>query len=342
METVGDTTPFCSVSFRSRDPALRRHGRAFLIVGAHGLTLASRDEDETWTASVPMAANAPLVVDPIGLVQERLGTPFEVDEMMSVTQWEARLAVAAQYRCKAVFLVGDAAHQFYPAGAHAANTGIADAVDLGWKLAATVNGWGGPSLLESYECERRPVALFNRELSAMLEEVTRRFMRLSQWGASREQLAGVLEQDGYQIDDIGVHFGQRYDSSPVVCTEPGPAPMWDWRRITATTWPGGRAPSVRLCSGELLFDRLGHDLSLVDLTESGVGAALVEEANWRGVPMQHLRIDDPAVRACWERELVLVRPDHHVAWRSDLPPPEWAAVLARVTGRSDLVNAAWN
>jgi len=332
MDEIGETTQYCSVYFRSRDPVLRRYGPAFLTIGARGLTLASRDEREVWTASVPIPADAPLVADPIALVQERLGATFTVDEVVSIAQWEGSLAVASTYRRGSVFLVGDSAHQFYPAGAHGANTGIADAVDLGWKLAGTLQGWAGPRLLDSYEVERRPAALFSRELCANLVEVSRRFGRLSEAGATREQLAGVLEQDVHQIDNLGVHFGQRHDTSPVVCHELGTPPPWDWRRITATTWPGGRAPSVRLATGDLLFDQFGPGHTLVDLTGGAVGGPLVKEAIRRGIPMEHLVVDDPAVRSCWERDLVLVRPDHHVAWRDDLPPVDWDSVLDLVTG----------
>jgi 2-polyprenyl-6-methoxyphenol hydroxylase-like FAD-dependent oxidoreductase len=333
LEVDGPTTSHCSVYFRSRDPALRRYGRAFLTIGALGVNLVSRDEEHVWSASVPLPTDEPLPTDPMALIQDRLGCSFVVDEVMSVAQWEGSLAVATTYRRGPAFLAGDAAHQFYPAGAHGANTGIGDAMDLGWKLAALVAGWGGPTLLASYELERRPVALFNRELCADLVSVARRFGRLARAGASREQLAGVLEQEAHQIDGIGVHFGHRYSTSPVIWAEDGEAPPWQWRQITATTWPGSRAPSTRLATGAQLFDLLGTGFTLVDLSGRGTGEPLVKEAVRRGIPMTHLAVTDDAVRACWERDLVLVRPDHHVAWRDDDPAPDWDAVLDRVTGR---------
>jgi 2-polyprenyl-6-methoxyphenol hydroxylase-like FAD-dependent oxidoreductase len=359
LDEVGEPAHHRSVYFRSRDPVLRRHGRAFLTIAARGVTLASRDEDQIWTASMAVRPDDPPSADPIALLQERLGVSIAVDEVMSVGLWEGSLAVAAGFRRGAAFLAGDAAHQFHPAGGHGVNTGIADAVDLGWKLAATVNGWGGPALLDSYEAERRPVAAFNRELCADLVEVARRFARLSAAGASPEHLAGLLEQEAHQIDNAGVHFGHRYGQSPVICHEGGEPPPWSWRQITASTWPGGRAPSVRLASGEQLFDEFGDGFTLVDLSDRGIGEPLVKEALDRGIPMTHLVLDDAAVRGCWERDLVLVRPDQHVAWRDDLPPADWTAVLDRVTGSSvgaaglagegpgrqsarDHVNAGWN
>ncbi len=331
LDETGPRTAYCTVYFRSGDPTLRRHGSAFVTIAAEGLILISRDGTDLWSASLTVPPDFP-VTDPVSLARERLGVPFSVDETLGVTQCDGTLGVAAAYRKGSAFLVGDAAHPFSPVLDHGENTGIGDAVDLGWKLAAAVRGWGGPELLASYESERRPVALFGRELCAALVEVRQRFSRLAAAGMSREHLAGVLEQEIHQTDNLGVHFGQRYHGSPVVWREETEPPSWQWRRIVPTTWPGGRAPAVRLADGTELFDRFGHAFTLVDLSGQGTGAPLVAQATGRGIPMTYLPVDDPAVRACWERQLVLVRPDEHVAWRGDTTPADWGAVLDRVTG----------
>jgi 2-polyprenyl-6-methoxyphenol hydroxylase-like FAD-dependent oxidoreductase len=331
-DNASPPTRHCSMYFRSSDPALRRYGRAFVTIAARGLTLVSRDEDAAWTGSIPLPADEPFTADPVTVMRDRLGVDVRVDEVLSITQWEGLLSVSTAYRQGAVFLVGDAAHQFYPTGGHGANTGIADAVDLGWKLAAVLHGWGGSALLDSYEQERRPVALFNREMCANLLEVWRRFGRLASQGAGREYLDGFLSQETYQLDNLGVHFGYRYSRSPVISHEAGSAPVWRWREIVATTWPGSRAPSVRLAGGAQLFDRIGPGYTLVDLSGTGRGAPLVERARRRGMPMGHLAVDDAGVRAAWERDLVLVRPDQHVAWRGDRAPADWPAVLDLVCG----------
>src|SRR5690606_3651373 len=112
----------------------------------------------------PGARRCPVHPGSITLLRECLGTDFTVDEVRSVADWTGSLSVATSYRLGSIFLAGDSAHQFFPAGGHGANTGIADAVNLGWKLAAVVQGWGGEGLLDSYDAERRPVALFNREM----------------------------------------------------------------------------------------------------------------------------------------------------------------------------------
>lgn len=332
VDTLGPETVHCSIYFISRDPALRRYGRAFVTTSALGVNLISRDEADTWTASfaIPEGTTAPS--DPIAVVRERLGVDFTVDEVRNVSQWRGALAVARAYRKGSVFLAGDSAHHFYPVGGHGANTGIADAVDLGWKLAARVQGWGGPVLLDSYEMERRSVALFTREMCANLLEVHQRFRRLAQLGATRRQLAGFLDEEIYQLDNVGIHFGYRYAASPVICHENDDEPEWRWDRITPAVWPGLRVPSVRLTDGTQLFDRLGPGFTLIDLSDQAAGAALVEEASKRSIPVTHLRVDDAAVRACFDRTLVLVRPDQHVAWRGDRLPHDVGTLLTVVCG----------
>ncbi|WNZ07741.1 FAD-dependent monooxygenase [Streptomyces sp. 11x1] len=330
----GPSTRHCDVYFRSEDPALFRHGPSFLTITAGGATLVNRDGGRTWTGTFVLPEDTPEPEEPLAVVKERLGFDFAVDEVLNVAHWYGRLAVADSYRSGRVFLAGDSAHQFYPTGGHGANTGLGDACDLGWKLAATLSGWAGPGLLDSYEAERRPVALFNREMCANLLAVWMRFPQLAAAGAARPQLAAYLDKESFQIDNMGIHFGYRYTGSPVVRHEDAPEPDWQWQAIVPSTWPGGRAPNVRLTDGTPLFDRLSSGFTLVDLSGENRGKDLVEQARRGGFPVDLLTVDSAAVRAVWERDLVLVRPDHHVAWRGDEAPAsrEWGELLNQVTG----------
>lgn len=319
------------VFFRSTDPVLRRNGRFFLTIASRGLTLVSRDGDQLWTGTFPLLDPAQRDADPVAVLRERLGVELTVDEVLVVAHWEGRLAVADAYRAGPVFLAGDAAHQFFPTGGHGANTGIGDAVNLGWKLAAAVNGWGGEPLLDSYQAERRPVGLLNREFCGNLLDVWRRYPALAAAGAGRARLAAFLDRERYQINNTGVHFGDSYPDSPVVAGEGGNE-GWEWTRIVATTAPGWRLPSVRLGDGTELHDLLGPELTLLDGSASKEGTAIADEAAARGVPLTHLAVDDPHVRSVLGRRLVLVRPDQHVAWRGDGVPADPGGVLDRARG----------
>jgi len=331
-DEIGPVSQNTNVYFRSTDPRLLQHGRFFLAVSTLGLTLVARDGAGTWTGVFPRHDGKPFEGDPVPVLKRTLGIDFEIDEVISVADWENRLAVTKSFRAGSVFLAGDSAHQYFPSGGYGANTGIADAVDLGWKLAAVVGGWAEPGLLDSYEAERRPIALFNREMCFNLMEVWRRFMLLTVMRVSRAQLAGYINDLERVNNSIGIHFGYRYHLSPIVAHEDGPEPAWDPRRIVATTWPGGRPASVRLEDGRELFDQFGTGYTLVDLSDSGAGADLVAALEKRGLPIAHLHLQDPAVRKVWERDLVLVRPDQHVAWRGDESPADPAALIAKLTG----------
>lgn len=333
VSAASPPTRHCSLYFTSADPILRRHGPAFLTVTARGLNLVSRDGAQTWTASFRVEGDQP-IDDPVAVMWDRFGLEFAVDELLDVSYWQGSLRVADAYRAGPVFLAGDSAHQFYPVGGHGANTGIADAVDLGWKLAAVVSGWAGPGLLDSYEDERRPVALFNREMCANLMEAWRRFAQLSAFGANREQLAGFLDQEAYQLDNVGIHFSYRYGESQAVCAareDAGTPPPWHWGRVTPVPWPGGRLPSVRL-GGTSLYGLLGTGFTLVDLSVAGRGETFVKEAAARGIPLIRIGCDDPAVRSAWGCDLVLVRPDQHVAWIGSGVPWDAGSILDRLCG----------
>ncbi|MVO88519.1 2-polyprenyl-6-methoxyphenol hydroxylase [Streptomyces sp. p1417] len=343
VTTVGPETDHGDVYFRSSDPRLRPHGRYFLGISAGGATLVSRDEADTWTAFLPVLDDTGFERDPIGVLSRRLGTDITVEEVLQVTRWRGRMGVADRYREGRVFLAGDAAHEFYPMGGHGANTGLGDAVDLGWKLAAVLNGWGGPGLLDAYESERRPVAVFNREMCFNLLDVWQRFPQLANAGVPPSHLTGFLAQERYQIENTGIHFGYRYHSPLIPGTGPEPdaeggaasgesAPDWSWTGITPTTWPGGRPPSVRLQDGTPLFDLFHDGFTLVDFSGRELGREAATAAHKRGIPLHVLPVDDAHARRTWQRDLVLIRPDQHVAWRGTAPPESWYEVLDQVSG----------
>ena len=267
--------------------------------------------------------------------------PFE---LLVVRPWIGHCVVAESYQDKRVFLAGDAAHLNWPAGGFGMNTGIGDAVDLGWKLAAVLQRWGGTRLLQSYDLERKPVAMTNvREasemrtgfdtqvaFSAILEENSEQGQQ--QRAKAREAILRTRAKE-FKNDSPGIEFGYRYSQSPI-CIPDGPEPPEDDQgNYTPTTWPGARAPHVWLKDGRSTLDRFGKGFTLLVLSSKQTGiSAFTAAAKRAGLPLDVVALDEPPVRETYGRSLVLVRPDGHVAWRGDAIPDNPGAIVDHVRG----------
>ncbi len=300
-------------------------------------SLVAQDDDDTWTLHTILPEGADgAFADPAAILRAWAGRDFEF-EILVANSWSPHLVVAERFGAGRVYLAGDAVHQVIPTGGYGMNTGVADAVDLGWKLAATINGWAGPRLLESYEAERRPIALQNRPASRRHMDVRIRIAEL--FAAALAVAEPDYDAIGAEIARLGnaeneywgIEHGYRYEASPVICYDGSSPPPFDPLRVTPTTWPGARLPHVFLGDGSALYDHLGADLTLLSLDTSAAGFG--EAAAAAGVPLKVVSLRaEPALKVL-ERKLVLVRPDHHVAWRGDREPEDCRAVLERVTGR---------
>jgi 2-polyprenyl-6-methoxyphenol hydroxylase-like FAD-dependent oxidoreductase len=324
VDELGPAGHHLSVAFHY--PLPTEHAGPTMIV-AGDITLTRRYSTDAWVAQVPLAGDEAAATDPARLLRERLGIDVEGPDLLGVTQWDDGLGVAGHLRRGTTFLAGQSAHRFHPPSSRV-DTCVGDAVDLGWKLAAAVQGWAGPALLASYEDERRQQALVDRELLVRGLETRRRFGRLASAGASADFLARFVHEEPPQLDPAGTVCSGSYPRSPVLWQErPLVRPGRRGVRL------GRRPPAVRLAGGEPLLDRLGPQFTLVDLTDRAAGRSLVAAAEGRGVPMTYFGLADAEVRASWSSRLVLIRPDQHVAWHADRTPPDWEAVLDVVTGR---------
>jgi FAD binding domain/Aromatic-ring hydroxylase, C-terminal len=254
-----------------------------------------------------------------------------------------RRMVADRYGQGRVFIAGDAAHVMPPNGGLGMNTGIGDAADLGWKLAAMHHGWGGAHLLASYEAERRPVGV------RQCDEAMRNFERYG----TRRAVPGVLDEteQGAKVraelgrrlssgnrlaweNPLHTHLGYRYDGSPL-CVPDGrpPAEPEDARDYRQSSHPGGRAPHAWLADGRSTLDLFGRGFTLLRFGRAPLDLApLARAAMERGVPLEIVSLDDPGISALYERRLVLVRPDGHVAWRGDRLPDDAPELIDRVRG----------
>jgi 2-polyprenyl-6-methoxyphenol hydroxylase-like FAD-dependent oxidoreductase len=272
------------------------------------------------------------------LLYRAVGRPFAF-ELLNASHWESRKLVAETFRKGRVFLAGDAAHQNNPTGGFGMNTGLGDAMDLAWKLTAAVQGWGTDTLLQSYDAERRPISVRNVEEATRNFNLPKRYRfgpHIAEDGAAGDADRQAFKQSLYEADVMrhhdtdGIAMGYRYDPSPIVLPDGTPAPPDQVRGYTPTARPGHRAPHVWLSDGVSLLDKFGDGFVLLDF--GGDPSALVAAARERGVPLRVEKIDNAEARALYERKLVLVRPDGHVAWRGDAVPPDAVAVIDTVRG----------
>jgi 2-polyprenyl-6-methoxyphenol hydroxylase-like FAD-dependent oxidoreductase len=265
-------------------------------------------------------------------------------EIISVRRWTARNVVAEKYNVGAVFLAGDAAHLNHPASGLGLNTGLGDAVDLGWKLDAALAGWGGPGLLPSYEIERRPVGKRNVG-HADVSHATDRNQRPepviaedSPLGARarREMGEAIVRAQTRKFVTDGIALGYRYEPSPICWPDGSPAPPESVSEYHPTTRPGSRAPHAWLGEDRSIIDMFGRGFTLLRFGEGAPdGQPIKQDFARRRIPLTVSTIMDPAIGQLYERRLVLVRPDGHVAWRSDDLPADPLALADRVRGADE-------
>ncbi|MFC9974205.1 FAD-dependent monooxygenase [Spirillospora sp. NPDC127200] len=257
------------------------------------------DLADTWWCIGQGVTQAEGEADPVRIVRNLVGADIDPD-ILATDPWTARMLLADRYARGRVFLAGDAAHQNPPWGGHGFNTGVGDAVNLGWKLAAVLNGWAPPDLLDSYEAERRPIAARTiaeaaRNMATLAPELAdpRLTGTDAEFEAARPAVAAAVQRTkAGEFHSLDLVLGYTYAGSPVV---------------SATG--GGRLPHRWLAPGLSRYDRLGRGLTLLgDLTDPAA-ADFAKTAEAEGVPLDLADDGGPG--------LTLVRPDQHVAWRTE-------------------------
>ena len=265
--------------------------------------------------------------EPDALLRKMAGATFPY-EILSVSRWERRDFVARSFGHGRVMIAGDAAHECSPTGGIGMHTGLEEVVNLGWKLAAMIEGWGGPALVASYASERLPIARRNVELA------TRSFRAI----AGIPGLPDVDAADWRATPNwlsIPEHLKIQYcyEGSPICISDGTPAPDPEPPRFMPSTRAGARAPHAWLADASSVLDLFGEGFTLLRLGERPPDAGpLAQAAHTRGVPLRAIAIADPAIAELYERKLVLVRPDGHVAWRGDALPAHPAGIVERMRG----------
>jgi 2-polyprenyl-6-methoxyphenol hydroxylase-like FAD-dependent oxidoreductase len=326
-----------SINIMFRTPnlaALHDKGNAgrYILIGPEGTwaTFVAADGTERWRLTIYGSEEFDVAsLDAGDIIRRAVGRDFDF-EVLTVGNWTRRMLVADRYGDGRVFLAGDAVHVMPPNGGFGMNTGIGDAVDLGWKLAAVHDGWADPNLLDSYEIERRPVGV------RACDEALRNFDRLTSSTRYPNILDDTAEGAGTRAalgarlaaanrlaweDPLDVHLGYRYEASPICVPDGPPMPPGAPHDYVPTSRPGARAPHAWLGDGRSTLDLFGRGFTLLRFGSDAPAAdTLAAAAARRNVPLSVVTITAAEAAAVYARRLVLVRPDGHVAWRGDAAP----------------------
>jgi 2-polyprenyl-6-methoxyphenol hydroxylase-like FAD-dependent oxidoreductase len=298
----------------------------------------SQDGRETWVVHYQVPSGMDWrSVDGKAVIAAMIGPAVDF-EIISGGPWTGGLALVAEhYQRGRVFLAGDAAHLFTPLGGLGMNTGIGDVMNLGWKLAASREGWAGPRLLESYDIERRPIGFRNGQLGIQCTRVMDGWAVSPDFEDDTPEMqsarhafgAKIIEEDRPQYLTVGIQLGERYEDSPIICPDGNDPPADTWDSYTPLDRPGARAPHFWLAPGRALYDEFGKGFTLLDFGAPDDAGRLAKAAQARGVPVKILSLERPA--ELYRTRLVLIRPDQHIAWHGDgVADP--LAVIDRVRG----------
>ena len=309
-------------------------GRHYHVADSQATFLIVQDSTKHFT----LHATAESDVEMAALFEKIVAMPVQY-EMLSVGQWRQNLLLADGYGDGRVFLAGDAVHLMIPTGGLGMNSGVGDAIDLSWKLAATLQGWGGPKLLASYEIERRQVGARNVDASRHASRGRRAWRAAwksnirddtpegAETRANLTRIADVEQRKSNEM--IGAELGYRYAGSPVIWPEAGEEPTPDFMKYLPTTWPGARLPHVWLRDGMALHDRIGDGFTLLRLAGEADVAPLARAFASYAAPFTVLDIGEDRPRDIYGCDLLLLRPDLHVVWRGNrLDDPAELATIA--------------
>jgi 2-polyprenyl-6-methoxyphenol hydroxylase-like FAD-dependent oxidoreductase len=313
------------------------HGRHYHVADNKSTFLIMQDSTKHWTLHSVVDTDEEMKA----AFEKTVGIPVKYD-MLSCAPWRQNLLLADRYGKDRVFIAGDAAHLVIPTGGLGMNSGVGDATDLGWKLAAVLAGWGGPDLLKSYEIERRQVG--DRNVGASRYATIGRRKWRAMWrpdiaenspagAATRKKFMAVADVEQRKSNEmIGAELGYRYVDSPVICNVPG-GPEHLFRDYQPTTWPGARLPHVWLDDGTPMADRIAEGFTILRLggTKADVGG-LERAIAACGAPVAVLDVPDRIARDIYGYDLILVRPDMHVVWRGNTAPEDAAHIAAVATG----------
>lgn len=315
----------------------RRTGNIYSIDGKETFLLHNylRDDEPAFDS-----------VDRDTCIREILGVDQSFQfEVIANEDWIGRRLMADKMREGRVFICGDAAHLWVPYAGYGMNAGIADAGNLAWLLAAVLQGWGGKTMLDAYEAERLPITeqvsrYAMSHAAAMAKQrssVPANIEDNTPQGAKARQKMG---EEAYRLNVqqyccAGLNFGYFYDQSPIIVSDGTEPPEYSMSEFTVSSVPGCRVPHFWLSDTESLLDKLGSGYVLLRTDKAADTSAFEQSANEQDMPLTVLDVmPPPEVAQYYPEPLILVRPDHHVAWRGQRQSaPDAERILRVATGR---------
>ena len=273
-------------------------------------------------------------------------------EVLANEDWIGRRMVADRFRDRRAFICGDAAHLWVPYAGYGMNAGIADGLNLSWKLAAYLQGWGGEAMLDAYEAERKPITeqvsrfAMSHAAKAIAErtQIPANFLDHDAAGAqAREELGAEAHRlHLQQFACAGLNFGYYYEGSPLIAHDGEDPPAYTMYDYAVSTVPGCRLPHFWLGDGRSLYDAIGRDHVLLRFDSDLVVEPLIEAARLCGMPLTVFDVTGSDVMGsdmigsdvppAYRHALVIARPDRHVAWRGDQLPADIAAFVEQLAG----------
>jgi 2-polyprenyl-6-methoxyphenol hydroxylase-like FAD-dependent oxidoreductase len=272
-----------------------------------------------------------------------VGPDFEY-EILTKEDWVGRRLVADRFRSGRAFICGDAAHLWMPYAGYGMNAGIADATNLAWLLAASLQGWADPAILDAYEAERLPiteqVSHFAMDMAGKVLGQRRTVPdEIEQPGAEGDAVRQRVGQAAYDLNVQqyccgGLNFGYFYDRSPIIVYDGAEQPAYTMADFTPSTVPGCRVPFSKLPDGRPVTDAFGPGYTLLRLDRDIAVAPLVKAMREDRVPIEVVDVDTNGFHTPYDRKLIIVRTDQHVAWRGDAIPDQPERLVGVLTGRA--------
>jgi FAD binding domain/Aromatic-ring hydroxylase, C-terminal len=324
------------------DPDLIRALFHWIIDEEAASILGSMDRGDLWYWGKTGVKGVPTETL-MDYARRSIGRDYPI-ELVTRDNWTVHSLIAERCREGRIFLAGDACHLHSPFGGHGMNQGISDAVDLGWKLSAALQGWASEGLLDSYTIERQQAH------KAIVESATENVASFSDHFfdtdlakdgpvgvAARRKAAEEVERlKTPEFRSVGLVLGNYYADSPAIAAEPGPDRAIDISNYVPSARPGHLAPHVWVDADTSLYDLFSKGFTLLRLGEAQTDAetALADAARARGIAMDIVAPGVSGLEQLYEARYALVRPDQHVGWRgNELPAPE--DLVGVMTGRGN-------